>query len=130
MRYTLILTIISASLLLFSCQPKDQTSVKGTWRSLWDKDMDLQLHLGENNQFKVVLNRTGQVHTNLGWYDVEDGILMIKDSIDYPLPVCNLADTGKYKFQITKDTIQFTVVDDRCERRSYALQLERFVRVN
>lgn len=116
------------SIAICSCHPVEDTRIEGIWQSLWEKDMKLQLHLGEKNQFKVVLNRTGQVHTNLGWYSVKGDVLMIKDSVDYPLPVCNLTDTGRYNFTIIKDTLSFTVIDDKCERRSQALQLERFIR--
>ncbi|MGN6420422.1 MAG: hypothetical protein ACTHMC_23135 [Pseudobacter sp.] len=114
------------------CSPNGSSSRKihGTWLSLWQKDIRLELTFQENERFKVVLQRTGQVHTNLGWYKAEDGILAIRDSVDYPLPVCNLADTGRYQFQVNNDTLQFKLVDDKCERRSYALQLERFVRIS
>lgn len=91
--------------------------------------MNLQLQLDANNRFKVTLSRTGQVHNNLGWYQAADNIFMIKDSVDYPLPVCNLSDTGKYSFHLSGDTLQFKVMEDKCERRSYALQLDKFVRI-
>ena len=104
--------------------------MQGTWQSLWEKDMKLQLQLGDNGHFKVTLTRTGQVHNNLGWYNIKDGVFMLRDSVYYPLPVCNTADTGKYTYRLHQDTLQFKVVEDKCERRSTALQLERFVRVN
>lgn len=92
--------------------------------------MTLELFLESNHQFKVMLTRPGQVHTNIGWYDTRDSLFLIKDSVDYPLPVCNIGDTGRYTFRIINDTLQFKAKDDKCERRSYALQLERFVRAS
>ncbi|MBX2921781.1 MAG: hypothetical protein KF746_06295 [Chitinophagaceae bacterium] len=92
--------------------------------------MNLQLHLSEDGRFKVTLIRTGQVHNNLGWYSIKDSIFMLRDSIDYPLPVCNIADTGKYTFRLQQDTLQFKIIEDKCERRGGALQLDRFVRID
>ncbi|MBN8788235.1 MAG: hypothetical protein J0I84_14180 [Terrimonas sp.] len=108
---------------------KKETTLHGTWQSLWQKDMTLQLELDAGKQFKVTLNRTDQTHTNIGWYDTEGNTFFIKDSVNYPLPVCNIADTGKYNFSIINDTLYFKVIEDKCERRSAALQLERFVRI-
>lgn len=114
------------------CTAGNKTSdeLKGTWQSLWDQDIKLQLQLDGNGRFKVTLNRTGQIHNNLGWYNVENGIFSLRDSVDYPLPVCNTEDEGRYRFTLRQDTLQFTLVEDKCERRSTALQLERFVRVD
>lgn len=128
MRY---FTILALGLFLFSCNTSNRSGmeIKGTWRSLWEKDMTLQLQLDDNNRFKVTLNRSGQMHTNMGWYTTDGDHFLLKDSIDYPLPVCNLSDTGKYHFKIKLDTLQFTVINDPCERRAGALQLERFVRI-
>lgn len=109
---------------------KNTNQIQGTWQSLWEKDIKLQLQLNDDGRFKVTLTRTGQVHNNLGWYRIEDGVFMLRDSVDYPLPVCNTVDTGKYTFHLHQDTLQFKVVKDKCERRSAALQLERFVKIN
>lgn len=92
--------------------------------------MTLILQLDPDNKFKVTLDRTGQTHTNLGWYTTEGNVFLLKDSIHYPLPVCNLQDTGRYHFELKNDTLQFRSINDPCERRAGALQLERFVRVN
>jgi len=124
--------LIPALLLLFvSCGAPKQPSaaLQGTWKSLWEEDMTLQLQLDNNNRFKVTLNRTGQTHTNSGWYTTEGNLFLLKDSINYPLPVCNLSDTGRYHFEINRDTLRFKAINDPCERRSGALQLERFVRI-
>ncbi|MBX3257867.1 MAG: hypothetical protein KF862_27300 [Chitinophagaceae bacterium] len=118
-------------LLLLSCDASKQpgNEIYGTWRSLWEDDMTLQLQLHNDNRFKVTLNRTGQTHTNSGWYTTEGNLFLLKDSVNYPLPVCNLSDTGRYHFEINMDTLRFKAIDDPCERRAGALQLERFVRV-
>lgn len=119
------------ALLLLSCSASKQpgNEIQGTWKSLWEKDMTLQLQLDKNNRFRVTLNRSGQTHTNLGWYTTEGDRFLLKDSIHYPLPVCNLSDTGKYRFEIKMDTLRFRLIDDPCERRAGALQLEKFVRI-
>lgn len=129
-------SLAGISLLVLVCftsctsNKKNPDKIHGTWQSLWEKDIKLQLQLNDNGRFKVTLTRTGQVHNNLGWYNIEGDIFIIRDSVDYPLPVCNTADTGKYTFRLYQDTLQFKVVEDKCERRSTALQLERFVRIN
>lgn len=131
MRFFLLLFSGFLLTFFFACNNavSKKENIQGTWQSLWQKDMTLQLHLDDNNRFKVTLNRTGQLHTNLGWYQAEDNVFMVKDSVDYPLPVCNLSDTGKYSFRLSADTLQFKVMEDKCERRSYALQLDKFVRI-
>lgn len=118
-------------LLLVSCGSSRQpdTEIQGAWKSLWQEDMTLQLDFDENNRFKVTLSRTGQTHTNSGWYSAESNLFLLKDSINYPLPVCNYADTGRYHFEIKMDTLRFQLINDPCERRAGALQLERFVRI-
>ena len=102
--------------------------IEGTWQSLTQGDVSLQLRLKPDNRFQVTLNRTGQVHNNLGWYHVEGDRFIIRDSIDYPLPVCNLTDTGRYTFRLAGDTLRFTLVNDQCDRRAGALQQNTFVR--
>ena len=131
MRLILALSALYYICCLMSCTShnKKDIGLPGIWQSLWEKDMHLQLQLDTAHQFKVTLIRTGQTHTNIGWYNIEDNIFLIKDSINYPLPVCNIADTGRYNFSIVNDTLLFKVIDDKCERRSAALQLDRFVRV-
>mgnify|MGYP000951232232 CR=1 FL=1 len=129
--YLLFISAIFLSI-LFSCKSSNNgntATIQGKWRSLWEKDMTLRLELDTTNTFKVILTRTGQVHTNIGWYDTEGDVFILKDSLDFPLPVCNLTDTGRYNFTIHKDTLTFKVIDDVCDRRASALQLERFVRV-
>ncbi len=132
MRRLLTVVLILSAVAYCGCDSNTSRTdnIHGTWQSLWEKDIKLQLQLNDNGRFKVTLTRIGQVHNNLGWYSIEDGIFIIRDSVDYPLPVCNTVDTGKYSFRIHQDTLQFKVVEDKCERRSTALQLERFVRVN
>ncbi len=90
----------------------------------------MHLQLNDNGRFRVTLTRAGQVHNNVGWYSIQDSLFMIRDSVDYPLPVCHTADTGKYIFRLLQDTLQFTLVEDRCDRRSAALQLDSFVRID
>lgn len=125
------LLLIALVALLTSCgnTTTNKQALTGTWQSLWKEDMTLQLHFTDNNRFKTTLDRTGQVHTNYGWYSVEEGIFLLKDSIDLPLPVCNYSDTGKYQIRVSNDTLQFTVIADTCERRQMALQLAKFVKV-
>lgn len=130
MRYSIFIGVIIGCLIM-ACNSCTQTAgvLHGTWKSLWQKDMTLELTLHPDNHFKVMLTRPDMVHTNLGWYNISDNVFQLRDSVDYPLPVCNLSDTGKYHFSITRDTLQFKVIEDACERRTYALQLERFVKV-
>ncbi len=130
MRYRTIFSF-SFILLCVSCGGVKQAdhNLFGTWKSLWEEDMTLQLQFDPGNRFKVTLHRTGQTHTNSGWFTAEGDLFLLRDSVNYPLPVCNLSDTGRYHFAIIKDTLQFRVIDDPCDRRAGALQLERFVRV-
>lgn len=122
--------ILIVSLVSCSSKPTTDNNLVGTWRSLWEKDMTLHLQFDTGNRFKVILNRTGQTHTNSGWFTTKDNVFLLKDSVNYPLPVCNLADTGKYHFERMGDTLLFKVLEDPCDRRAGALQLERFVKVN
>ncbi|WP_276484670.1 hypothetical protein [Paraflavitalea pollutisoli] len=131
MNITKTLTLIAfISCLASSCgAPAANHQLAGTWQSLWKEDMKLQIHFDGKNSFKTTLQRTGQEHTNYGWYAVQDNIFLVKDSIDLPLPVCNYTDTGKYRIQVGSDTLSFELIADTCEHRGLALRLAKFVRV-
>ena len=96
----------------------------GKWESLWKKGGGtLSINFNDNNTFKTVVSRSGQVQLIDGWYKINKDSFFICDTKNSPTQVCNYTDTGCYTFTERNDTLSFKTIIDRCEKRKLTFEI-------
>lgn len=108
---------------------KGTNPLLGSWKSkasIHDKQrLDFNIDFRPDKTFEVVvdvINGEQLLHIK-GKYEVRNDTLLICDQIEKPLKLCNYTDTGRYVFKPHNNSVEFRVVEDKCERRRLTFEI-------
>jgi len=108
---------------------KEANPLLGHWKSqaspYSNQRLDFNIDFRPDETFEVVVNVMDgeQLMYIKGSYEVRNDTLLICDQIDKPLKLCDYTDTGRYVFKPHNKSVDFRVVDDKCERRRLTFEI-------